>query len=168
LTRLLAWIDTLERWAIAMLAAVALGLACVAMTARYLLPGVTLDWTFELTIFATIWATFLAAARTAAQGGHVRVDTLLSALPASARLALIALAGLAGVALALFLLVSGWIVVEEAARWDERTTSTLQLPLWIYYLSLPVGAGLLAFHIAVHTWRVLHGVEVDSLSRPEE
>jgi len=75
---------------------------------------------------------------------------------------------IAGTALAIFLLVSGWIVVEEAARWDERTTSTLQLPLWIYYLSLPVGAALLAFHFAVRTLRIATGAEQDTLAHHEE
>lgn len=158
----------MERVVIALLTGTALALACVAMTARYLLPGVTLDWTFELTIFTTIWAVFLAAARIAAEGAHVRVDTLLGFLPVPLRTALTILAGIAGTALAIFLLVSGWIVVEEAARWDERTTSTLQLPLWIYYLSLPVGAALLAFHFAVRTLRIATGAEQDTLAHHEE
>ena len=84
------------------------------------------------------------------------------------QMALTILAGIAGTALAIFLLVSGWIVVEEAARWDERTTSTLQLPLWIYYLSLPVGAALLAFHFAVRTLRIATGAEQDTLAHHEE
>ncbi|MDP1670097.1 TRAP transporter small permease [Phaeovulum sp.] len=167
MNRALAAIDAVEKALIAALAATALLLACAAMTARYLLPSVTLDWAFDLTIFVTIWATFLAGARTAGQGGHVRVDTALAILPARLRFLLIVAAGVAGIALALFLLWSGALVVEQAHRWGERTSSTLRLPLWIYYLSLPVGAFLLAFHLAVRTTKILAGKVRDELGKHE-
>ncbi|MEZ5863084.1 MAG: TRAP transporter small permease [Geminicoccaceae bacterium] len=160
-------LDLVERALIAILAAAALGLACLAMVSRYVVPDLVLDWTFELTIFATIWATFIAGARLAGRGEHVRVDTLLGLLPATPRRVLVLLAGLAGLAMALFLVWSGWIVVEEAQRWDERTTSTLRLPLWGYYLSLPVGMALLAFHLAVRTLGVATGRVADDLGHHE-
>lgn len=160
-------LDLVEQTLIAVLAAAALGLACLAMVSRYVLPGLVLDWTFELTIFATIWATFIAGARLAGRGEHVRVDTLLGILPAKPRRLLVVLAGVAGLAMALFLVWSGWIVVEEAQRWDERTTSTLRLPLWLYYMSLPVGMALLAFHLAVRTLGVATGKVVDDLGHHE-
>ncbi len=167
MNRVLAAIDAAEKALIAALAAAALILACAAMTARYLLAEVTLDWAFDVTIFLTIWATFLAGARTAGQGGHVRVDTLLAILPAPARLILIVIAGVAGIALASFLMWSGILVVEQAYQWDERTASTLRLPLWVYYASLPVGTLLLAFHLVVRTAKTLSGQLRDEFGKHE-
>lgn len=167
MNRALALIDAIEKTLIAALAALALLLACMAMTARYLLENITLDWAFDVTIFLTIWATFLAGARIAGQGGHVRVDTGLAMMPARLRLILIVAAGLAGIALAVFLLWSGILVVEQAYRWDERTSSTLRLPLWIYYASLPVGTSLLAFHLVVRTIKILSGQVRDELGKHE-
>ena len=60
---LVSVLDSLERGVIALLAGAALVLACNAMLSRYLLPGLALDWTFEVIIFLVIWAVFLAAAR---------------------------------------------------------------------------------------------------------
>ena len=37
---------------------------------------------------------------------------------------------------------SGWLVVSEAIHWNERTPSTLHVPLWIYYAALPLAFGL--------------------------
>lgn len=159
---LLGTIDRIERVAIALFAGTSLGLACLAMAGRYVIPGLRLDWTFEVTIFTAIWATFLAGARMAGTGEHVRVDVLVRLLPPAGQMWLSVLAGVFGIATALFLVWSGWIVVVEAQRWNERTTSTLQLPLWIYYLSLPVGFGLLAFHLVVRTAGVLRGTVVDA------
>ena len=164
---LLDILDRSERVAIAVLAGTALALACTAMVGRYVIPGLRLDWTFEVTIFTTIWATFIAGARLAGTGEHVRVDSFVRLLPPSARMALSVFAGMAGISMALFLVWSGWIVVEEAHRWDERSTSTLRLPLWIYYLSLPVGGALLAFHLAVRTLRILGGTATDELEHHE-
>lgn len=157
MARVLAILDRIEFWLIAVFSGGALLLACVAMAGRYILPALMLDWTFEVTIFATIWATFLAGARIAGAGEHVRVDTLLTHLPGRLRVWLAIFAGLLGIAVAVFLFRSGWIVVEEAFRWDERTTSSLRLPLWIYYLSLPVGMALLSFHLVVRSAQLYSG-----------
>lgn len=167
MSRFLVALDRVERMLIALLAGAALLLACFAMTGRYILPGMRLDWTFEVTIFATIWATFLAGARTAGLGEHVRVDTLLTFMPHRMRMALAVFACVLGLAVALFLVWSGAIVVEEAHRWDERTTSSLRLPLWIYYLSLPIGAALLAFHLVVRAFGLVAGTASDEDGRPE-
>lgn len=167
MTRFLIGLDRIERILIALLAGTALLLACFAMTGRYILPAMRLDWTFEVTIFAMIWATFLAGARTAGLGEHVRVDTLLTFLPRRIRLALAIFACIFGVAVALFLLWSGVIVVEEGHRWGERTTSSLRLPMWIYYLSLPVGAALLAFHLVVRAAGLVAGTVSDEAGELE-
>lgn len=157
MARFLTILDRVEFWLIAIFSGSALVIACVAMAGRYLIPGLMLDWTFEVTIFATIWATFLAGARIAGLGEHVRVDTLLTHLPEGLRVWLAVLACVLGILVALFMLWSGWIVVEEAQRWDERTTSSLRLPLWVFYLSLPVGMALLALHLGVRAAGLLAG-----------
>lgn len=158
-------LDRVERALIALLAGGALLLACLAMLGRYVIPGLSLDWTFELIIFATIWATFLAGARSAGMGEHVNVDTLLALLPGPIRRALAIIACVCGILVGLFLLWSGTIVVEEALRWDERTTSSLRLPVWIYYLSLPVGAALIAFHLLVRTAGLVSGRIHDDIAK---
>lgn len=167
MSRFLTMLDTVERSLIAVLAGSALLLACFAMVGRYILPSIRLDWTFEVTIFATMWATFLAGARTAGLGEHVRVDTLLTFLSDRKRMVFAVFSCVLGVAVGLFLAWSGWVVVEEGYRWDERTTSSLRLPLWLYYLSLPVGFTLLAFHLAVRAYRLVAGTASDEDGQPD-
>ncbi len=161
MARFLTILDRVEFWLITIFAAVSLLLACLAMVARYVIPGLILDWTFEVTIFTAMWATFLASARMAGTGEHVRVDTALAYLPDRTRMWLAIVACVLGFATGAFLFWSGWVVVEEAYRWDERTTSSLRLPLWIYYLSLPVSMALLAFHLIVRTVRLYDGTVRD-------
>jgi C4-dicarboxylate transporter DctQ subunit len=37
----------------------------------------------------------------------------------------------------------GWVVVDTALLFDQRSSSDLQFPIWIYYTALPVGGGLM-------------------------
>lgn len=140
-------LDRLERGVIALLAGVALLLACNAMLARYVVPRLALDWTYEVITFLVIWAVFIAAARLITRGGHIRVDIVLHAVPAKARHWLALVSAVLALAVAGLLLWSGVLVVVESVRWGERSVSTLQIPLWTYYLCLPVGAALMAVRL---------------------
>lgn len=66
----------------------------------------------------------------------------------------------------MLLVLSGIQVVEESFRWQERTTSSLRLPLWVYSLSLPVGASLLALRLAVRVVQLARG-RIDDRSSHE-
>ena len=69
--------------------------------------------------------------------------------------------------MAVLLLVSGALVVSEAVRWGETTSSTLRIPLWIYYLSLPVGAALMALRLAARIAGLATGTVHDSVAGQE-
>ncbi len=157
MARLLAALDLIERVVIALLSGAALVLACQSIVARYLMPGIRLDWTFEVIIFLLIWCMFLSAARLIGEGGHVRIDLFLQMMSMRKRNLLGVFSGVIGIAVALLLLWSGIRVVEESIRWQERTTSSLRLPLWIYYLSLPVGSALLALRLVARTFMLATG-----------
>lgn len=139
-------LDLVEEIVVAILVGGALVLACLAMAGRYIFPTLQLDWTFEVTIFLSTWAMFLCAARLVGTDGHVRVDSLTNLLPKWLQ-TVCAIAALACcLACSVYLVVAGYTVVEEAIRWREVTTSSLRIPLWYFYLSLPVSMILMTFH----------------------
>lgn len=142
----------LTRALIALCSGAALLLACEGMLARYVTEALTFDWTGEVVIFLVIWAVFLSASELAGRGAHIRVDLVTRLLPRPARRFFGVIAALLGIVVGVTLVWSGALVVQGAIDWDERTTSSLQLPLWLYYLSLPVGAALLSLRL---TWRCL-------------
>lgn len=160
-------VDRIEVALIALLAGASLALASVAMLGRYVFPGVRLDWTFELTIFTMIWAIFIAGARVTGRGEHVRVDSFLGLLPPMLRRVLAVLTGIGGIAMAIFLVHAGIGVVDDAIRWNERSASSLRVPLWIYYLSLPTGMALLALHLTIRVAGLWRGTVTDD-PRPGE
>jgi len=157
----LSFLDRLERGIIALLAGVALLLACNAMVSRYLLPGTSLDWTFEVIVFGVIWAVFLAAARLVSLGGHIRMDFLLQFLRPETRRWFLLFSEILGFAVAMLLAWSGVLVVLESIRWGETSSSTLRIPLWVYYCSLPVGALLMSARFIARIVGIFRGTVRD-------
>ena len=49
----------------------------------------------------------------------------------------------------------GWDVVDVAVLLDQRSSSDLQFPIWIYYLALPVGGGLMLIRYLVRLYAYL-------------
>jgi C4-dicarboxylate transporter DctQ subunit len=51
------------------------------------------------------------------------------------------------------LVVYGWQIVDTSLLIDEHSSTDLQFPMWIYYLSLPVGSALMAVRYAIRLVR---------------
>ena len=47
----------------------------------------------------------------------------------------------------------GWQVVSTAILLDQRSSSDLQFPIWIYYMALPVGGGLMLLRYIIRLVR---------------
>ena len=128
-----------------LVSAIAIGtvLTCTEVVMRFVFAS-SLDWSEEVTIYATVWATFVGAAAGLRLHSHLVVDALLIlAPPALARA--FAIAGLLvtfvfGCAFAWY---SGWLVFRTQSL--GQLTPALQMPTWIVYLVMPLAGVLLAF-----------------------
>jgi len=136
----------------ALLSGIAILVAGLVLTweviGRYFL-SIPSDWQDELSTFLLIGATFASAAWTQARRGHVAIDALGQILPPGANRIRRRLADLcAGVFCAYFALKSGQLLMEA---WEEgqTTPSAWGSPLWIPYLCMTVGMGLLAVQQAL-------------------
>ena len=144
LLRLLdAWLGHLST----LLGGGALLLSFFAVLTRYFFPSYALNWSAEIIIFMVMWTVFLGAGRLAFRDAHIGTDSFLGAVSIPVRNAAILFATLLGISMAVMLVWSGIIVVKESIRWDERTASLLRMPLWIYYISLPIGFGSVALFL---------------------
>jgi len=141
--------DRVESGLIAACGATALLLACYTVIARYVAPQMTVDWALDIIVMVIVWGVMLAGGRTARHQAHIRVDLFIDLAPPRLRLAMAVVATAVFVATAVLLLWSGIQVVDESIRWDERSSSTWRIPLWIYYLSLPVGMASMAVQAVI-------------------
>ncbi|MGI9336753.1 MAG: TRAP transporter small permease [Gammaproteobacteria bacterium] len=107
----------------------------------------SISWTEETAKFAQIWVVFIGAGITMRFGWHVAVDVLAGML--SLRLARgLSVAIGAGCIGFLAIVVYGSLDLIELG-WMFETSPVLQIPMWIIYLCIPIGAIYFALEIAI-------------------
>ena len=136
--------DSIETLLVGVMAALALCLSLYEMGVRYFAPHYAPDWTSELVIYLVIWSAFISASLLAERNRHVRVDMFIRLVPAGGQRALEIFNSAASVVFCLLLVWYGWEVADLSHLLDERSASSMRFPMWLYYLSLPVGAALMS------------------------
>ena len=128
------------------IAAALVGLAilvvCQMVVMRYFLNASTV-WQTEFVIFSLVGATLVGSPYVLLVKGHVNVDLLPLYLGPRGRFSLALLASLGALFFCGLLGWTGWQHFHEALIKGWRTDTVWSLPLWIPYLSLPLGIGLL-------------------------
>jgi TRAP-type C4-dicarboxylate transport system permease small subunit len=142
---------------IAWVEGLALGLLVLAMTGvtlsqvfwRYALNA-PLIWSEEAARYLFVWVSLVGAALAMRQGGHYALAAFTLRLPAPAQRAARALAVLVSAGFLVILLRAGIAETRQAAMQDS---STLPMTMDLAYLAIPVGAGLMLFHLVASLFR---------------
>ena len=117
-------------------------------------------WTNEVSTFAIAWVGFLGAGYVLRIGRQLEIDIVTSRLPASAwRWLGSATDLLAGVFCALITVLS-YDFVNISHMIQASSASELDVPLWIPYLALPIGFGILTLELFVRLaarWGLVRG-----------
>jgi TRAP-type C4-dicarboxylate transport system permease small subunit len=107
-------------------------------------------WAEELALVAMMWAALLGAAACTWTDSHVRLNIVVTSLPAVARLVVLTLVD--GV-----ILWFAFLIVKEGLSLIERTMggkmSALGIPIGTTYFILPVAGGLMMLFILVRAIR---------------
>ncbi|RIA47593.1 TRAP transporter small permease subunit [Dichotomicrobium thermohalophilum] len=130
-----------------MIAAALIGAAilivCHMVFVRYVLNGST-AWQTDTVIFMLIAATLLGSAYVLRQGGHVTIDLAWEAAGQATRRFLRVMANIGTFLFATVLAVTGGHYFWQAWEGNWLSETVAEIPLWIPFLSMPVGFGLLA------------------------
>ena len=159
-----ALISVIERLSLAggILAAALVGVAIIIVTQmvfmRYVLVAST-AWQTDVVTFSLVGATLLGSAWVLKERGHVTVDLVTENSPAGARRVFQILSDLVVLVFSIVLLWKGWIVTAEAWEGAWVTESMVETPLWVPYLAMPVGFGLLALQCIAGILKTLSGLE---------
>jgi C4-dicarboxylate transporter DctQ subunit len=158
--RLFDGLDRLIGWVTAALLAVAYALSLFGLIERYAISGSGTDWIYEVVVFGLVWAILLSISRIEHRRAHIRMDIVWRRFSYSSKARAELFILLLGLAFSVFLVLSGWKVVQDAMMWNERTDSSLRLPFWIYYISLSTS-------FSVHVLFVLHRLSLLSRGKME-
>jgi TRAP-type C4-dicarboxylate transport system permease small subunit len=129
---------------------------CQMVVMRYFLNASTI-WQPEYVIFALVAATFIGSPYVLLVKGHVNVDLLPNFLGPVGRRILAVVASFAGLLFCAVLAWKGYELFEEALVNDWTTDTIWALPLWIPYMAMPIGIGLLALQYVADIFALLVG-----------
>ena len=131
---------------------------CHMVLVRYVLVE-SVIWQHEFVTYSLIATTFLGSPYVLLTYGHVNVDLLPHYLPPGARRWLAVLASILGLMFCAYVTWQGWFFFHEA--WvDGRTAGTVwNPPLWVPYLTLPLGMGLVCLQYLAQIVALVRGLE---------
>lgn len=144
--------DRIEIIVIGTLTLLSLALSIFAIVSRYLTPQYALDWPGEMIVYLITWAFFLAGARAVMDSDHVRADLLTSFLSRRWTVYFGVLQDFCAMLFCMAVMVGGLQVVRFALQLGERSDSSLALPMWVYYLCLPIGLASISCRYAVRLY----------------
>src|SRR6185312_14973814 len=173
-------LDHLEEWLIATLIAAATLLIFFAVLHRYgtglsidfarwtaargvpLIPAIMnaiyswladmdVSWAQELCIFMFIWMAKFGAAYGVRTGIHVGVDVLVNMLPRASRKSVIQFAIACGALFTGLIAAFGITFVMKMYATGQQSYD-LEWPMWMIYLAIPLGSGLMCFRFLQVSW----------------
>ncbi|KJZ19004.1 TRAP transporter small permease [Loktanella sp. S4079] len=141
-----AALSTLAGWAASAMIVVAVAVTCQMIFVRFVLNQSTI-WQTEMVIYLVIAATLVGLPYVQRLRGHVNVDLIPILLPTKARYYLSIVTLSMSIAIIGVMLWYGYEFWHFA--WDRgwRSDTVWGVRLWIPYLSLPVGLGLLMLQL---------------------
>jgi len=149
---LVIW-DRAERLLVGLLGAAALVIAVVQVFGRYINPAGAINWAEEVIVYVAVWAVMLVASQLVRSDGHVRPDLVLRLLPPQGRRWVEMFNCLVAIAFTAGMVWYGSKVVDTAVLLDQRSSSDLQFPLWIYYTALPASGALMLVRYLVRLYQ---------------
>ena len=154
--RAVGWLSTLAGWISAGMIVVAVLITCQMIFVRFVLNGSTV-WQTEAVIYLMIAATLMGLPYVQRLRGHVNVDLIPLALKGGARVAMFWVTSVLSIAVVAVMLFYGYEYWHFA--WDRnwRSDTVWGVRLWIPYLSIPVGFGLLLLQLVADLLAVALG-----------
>jgi TRAP-type C4-dicarboxylate transport system permease small subunit len=131
----------------ALLIALAVLVICDMVVERYIF-NLTTIWQIDVVTYSIVAATFVGSAYVLMTRGHVNVDVLPLYLGPRARwwLALFTIMLAFAFVIVLFVLCTGYWYEAWSENW--RSDTVWRARLWIPYLAMPIGLGLLVLQYA--------------------
>ena len=153
-----AALSTLAGWCSAGMIVAAVAITCQMIVIRFVLNGSTI-WQTEAVIYLVIAATLIGLPYVQRLRGHVNVDLIPISLPPRGRLIMAILTSVLSIAIVSVMLWYGYDYWHFAWERGWRSDTVWGVRLWIPYLALPIGFGLLLLQLIADLVAVLTGVD---------
>src|SRR3984893_14561089 len=143
-SRLDYWVARTETAVIILLVALLTAVTFAQVLTRYVL-GDPLIWSEEAARYLFVWVSMIGAALALREGGHFGLDLLIRPMPQLKPV----LGPLVILVMVMFLVILLKTGIDETRLASMQFAMTFPMRMQWAYLALPVGAGLMLFHILV-------------------
>ena len=156
--------DTIERTLVGILGAIAMVVGIVQVVGRYFFPALAISWAEEVIVYLVVWAVMIISSQLVRTDGHVRPDLVLRLVPPGGQRWLEAFNCIVALIFCGGMIWYGWEIVDTSLLLDERSSSGLQFPMWIYYSALPAGGVLMTMRYLIRLYRYLFAFDPKTMS----
>jgi C4-dicarboxylate transporter, DctQ subunit len=140
------WWDRFESGPVLNLAALAFIVSTLIMLSEGLnrsFRDISFFWAEESVRYLMMWAFFLTLGVAGTRGHHIRTEMLVDAMPPRIRRTMQYASVVAGIAFSAVLLASSMPQLQRYYTMGMVSESNLDIPQWIVFLAMPIGAALL-------------------------
>src|SRR5699024_9931287 len=99
-------------------------------------------WSEEISLFMIVWFIFVGCSVTAKEGSHISMDILENILPDKGKNVINIIINIISIGFCTIIIYAGIGMVKNAINLNSIATS-IDMPLWIAYASVPVGMTLM-------------------------
>ena len=145
--------DTIERTLVGLLGLLAMVIGLVQVLGRYFFPADAISWAEEVIVYLVVWGVMIISSQLVRLDGHVRPDLVLRLVPPQGQRWLETFNCLVALFFCAGMIWYGWQIVDTSLLLDERSSTDLQFPMYIYYAALPAGGVLMAMRYLIRLYR---------------
>lgn len=153
--KLFKWLDRIEEGAASLLFMGGVAVSLYGVFTRYVLNAPK-AWVTEIFEFLLVWAIFIGFGMALKDNRHIQVELLFDKLPLGLKKIVAGISNIIGAGFSFYLAYSS-IELITLSKEQAITTIDVGIPLWITYLVLPIGMGLLGIYFVVKAYRAFKG-----------
>jgi C4-dicarboxylate transporter DctQ subunit len=158
-----AW-DKIERLLVGLLGLLAMIVGLVQVLGRYFFPEHAIAWAEEVIVYLVVWGVMIISGQLVRTDGHVRPDLVLRVLPPGVQRWLEAFNCLVALAFCGGMVWYGIEIVQTSVLLEERSSTGLEFPMWLYYAALPTGGLLMSVRYIIRFHRYLFRFDPNSMT----
>ncbi|HLA27609.1 MAG TPA: TRAP transporter small permease [Syntrophales bacterium] len=138
--------DRFEWYLIGILLGIATLLCFIEVVRRAVFNSPT-QWAEELIRYIIIFAVFIGVSSVTKKSEHIKMSVIIDLFSEKKRRIVDLVTASIGIVFSAILLISGMLLVADA--WSSETLSEfgLNIPIYIPYLALPIGGGLMTLRL---------------------
>ena len=132
-------------------------LTCWQIFARYILKNPS-SWSEEMVSYLFAWMSLLGASIVVGERGHMNIPIVVERMSAKWRKTFAVFGEVVALAFALVILIYGGIQIIGLAM--GQMTSSLGLPIGIFYIVLPLSGVINVIYTALNIWDIVTNREI--------